>query len=99
VSSRNERRSGSRERNYQDNRVADPDSFTQIYISQLDRKTGQSDIEREFSKFGEIKSVTMKAIFAFVDYMDHESALKAIGEMNEKEFVNGEFLTVQQSRM
>jgi RNA recognition motif-containing protein len=41
----------------------------------------------------------MKNIFAFVDYTDHASALKAIEEMNGKQFVNGEYLTVQQSRM
>lgn len=41
----------------------------------------------------------MKQYYAFVDYEDHESAVDAIQKMNKTVFVNGEFLTVQQSRM
>lgn len=76
-----------------------PDTFTQIHISKLDRKTGMTDIEREFSAFGKIRNLTMKLHYAFVDYEDHECAVEAVRKMNRSSFVNGEFLNVQQSRM
>jgi len=41
----------------------------------------------------------MKEFFAFVDFEEHESAVKAIEEMNGSTFINGELLTVEQSSM
>jgi RNA recognition motif-containing protein len=71
-----------------------PDTFTQIHISKLDRKTGQTDVERQFSTFGKIRNLTMKLHYAFVDYENHEDAVEAIKKMNRSTFVNGEFLNV-----
>jgi RNA recognition motif-containing protein len=78
----------------EDRRDVNPDTFTQIYISRLDRRTGESDIHRAFSKFGEIKQVTMKNFYAFVDFMEHSAAVDAVAEMNGQTFINGELLTV-----
>ena len=61
-----------------DKRDLNPDTFTQIHVSKLDRKTGQSDIEQAFSAHGRIKLVTMKQHYAFVQYEDHASAVAAI---------------------
>ena len=47
-----------------------------------------------FEKFGRVKSVTLKNYYAFVDFEDHEAAVKAVEEMNGKTFINGEVLTV-----
>ena len=69
-----------------------------MYVARLDKRTRQSDVEKEFGRFGKIKTVTMKIHYAFVDYEDHESALAAL-EMNNQTFVNGETLVVEQSSM
>ena len=70
-------RSNSREA-YVDIRDSNPETFTQIHISKLDRKTGYSDIEREFSKFGKIDTITLKTHYAFVKFDDHSAACAAI---------------------
>ena len=80
-------------------RDVNPDTFTQVYVAKLDRRTRESDLEREFSKFGKIRSVTLKLHYAFVVYEDHESAVEAIKEMHNREFVNGETIVVEQSSM
>lgn len=49
-----------------------------MYVARLDRRTSQADLEKEFGKFGKIKTVTLKINYAFVDFEDHESALAAL---------------------
>ncbi|TNV83735.1 hypothetical protein FGO68_gene12453 [Halteria grandinella] len=73
------------------------DSFTQIYVARLDRATGEEDLQRAFAKFGKIKELALKHTFAFIDYEDHDSAIRAIRDMNRTRFVNGETLLVEQS--
>jgi len=41
----------------------------------------------------------MKQHYAFVQYEDHESAVKAIEGMDKTTFINGEYLHVVQSSM
>lgn len=53
-------------------------------------------MEKEFERFGRIKSVTMKGHYAFVDFEDHAAAKKAL-ELHNTQFVNGETLVVEQS--
>jgi len=81
-------------RKYQDPRDVNPDTFTQIHVSKLDRRTGQSDIEQAFSAFGHIRNVTIKSHYAFVDFEEHQAAVEAIEKMNRSRFVNGEVLMV-----
>lgn len=89
--SRGRSRSGDR----QDKRDKDSSNFTQIYIAKLSRRTNESDLRNEFSKFGHIKSIVLKHAYAFIDFEDHEAADKAVKEMNGKTFVNGEELVVE----
>jgi RNA recognition motif-containing protein len=50
-------------------------------------------------KFGRIKELALKYTFAFIDYEEHDSAVRAIREMDRVRFVNGETLLVEQSGM
>jgi RNA recognition motif-containing protein len=56
----------------------------------LHRATREIDLKEAFEKFGKLREVALKHTFAFVDYEDHESAVRAIAEMDRKTFVNGE---------
>ena len=78
-----------------DKRDKGPSNYTQVYVAKLHRNTKQSDIEEAFSKFGKIREIVQKHAYAFIDYDDHEAAEKAIQEMNNKAFVNGEELVVE----
>jgi len=87
---RNRSRHGSREREENNS-----DTYTQIYVAKLDRHTREEELREAFSKFGKLKGVALKFNYAFIDYEDHESAAKAVGEMDGKTFVNGEKLVVE----
>ena len=52
-----------------------------------------------FSKFGDIESVTVREHYAFIKFQENKAALEAIETMNGQQFINGEILKVQQSRM
>lgn len=93
--SRNDSRSPSDDRN--DKRDNGSEKMTQIYIAKLSRKTNESDLKSEFSKFGQIKNIVLKHAYAFIDFEEQEAAERAIKEMNGKSFVNGEDLVVEQS--
>jgi RNA recognition motif-containing protein len=93
------RRSNERGENFNDNRDANPETFTQIYIAGIKRETGEDDLRGAFEKFGEIESVTVRDHYAFVKYIENKSAAEAIAAMDGQPFVNGEILKVQQSRM
>jgi RNA recognition motif-containing protein len=88
-------RSRDRERERDDKRNKDPDTYTQVYVAKLSRRTREEDLKQEFSKFGRIKNVTLKLSYAFIDFDDHESAVAAVKEMDGKAFVNGEELVVE----
>lgn len=45
----------------------------------------QEDLEDAFKEFGEIKEVTVKRDFAFVDFKDPESARKAVDGFQGKQ--------------
>lgn len=70
-----------------------------MHVSKLDRKTGYNDLEKEFSRFGKIETITLKTNYAFIKFESHEAATRAIEEMDNKPFVNGEILYVKQSSM
>lgn len=65
-------RFNSRER--EDNRDANPETYTQIYIASIRRETGENDLRSVFEKFGEIEKVTVRDHFAFIKYKTHEGA-------------------------
>ncbi|CDW87710.1 rna-binding region rnp-1 domain-containing protein [Stylonychia lemnae] len=95
-SNSSERRGRSRSR--EDRRNKDPETFTQIYVAKLSRRTRDDDLKDAFSKFGKINQVVLKNAFAFIDYDTHEGAVLAVKEMNGKTFVNGEELVCQEGR-
>ena len=66
------------------------DNFTQVYVAKLSRRTREEDLKSEFLRFGKIKELALKVAYAFIDYEEHDSAVKAIESMNGKTFVNGE---------
>lgn len=84
-----------RSRSREDRRNKDPETYTQVYVAKLHRRTREDDLKESFSKFGKIKQVVLKAAYAFIDYEDHESAVAAVKEMNGVTFVNGEELVVE----
>jgi arginine/serine-rich splicing factor 7 len=75
----------------------DSSRFTQIYVARLHRATRESDLKDAFQKYGKLREVALKHTFAFLDFEEHESAVKAIAEMDRKTFVNGEQILVEQS--
>lgn len=75
----------------------DPERYTQVYVAKLHRSTREQDLREAFSKFGKIRECALKYSFAFIDFEDHEHAVRAIKEMDGKKFVNGEVLLVEQS--
>ncbi len=90
-----ERGRSSRERERDDRRNKDPESYTQVYVAKLSRRTREEDLKDSFSKFGRIKNITLKQSYAFIDFEDHESAVGAVEGMNGRAFVNGEELVVE----
>ncbi len=66
-------------------------------MAKLHRSTRESDLREGFSKFGRLREVALKNLYAFIDFEEHESAVRAIKEMDRKVFVNGEELVVEQS--
>lgn len=92
----NNRRSSSRSKSPRyDKRDMNPETYTQVYVAKLDRRTREDDLREKFQKYGRIKNIVLKTTYAFIDYDDHESAEQAVKEMNGKVFVNGEELVVE----
>jgi RNA recognition motif-containing protein len=80
---------------HHDNRDKDPNSYTQVYVAKLHRRTREEDLREAFSRFGNIKDVVLKHSYAFIDFGDHVAATAAVKEMDGKAFVNGEELVVE----
>ena len=59
--------------------------ITQIFIGGVTSNIRQEDLEDAFKDFGEIKEVTIKRDFAFVDFADPEAAQKAVAESQGKQ--------------
>lgn len=73
--------------------LSNEDSFTNIYVKNLDPSVDDKELREMFSKFGEIQSaVVMRGEdlkskeFGFINFADHASALLAIDDMHEKEY-------------
>ncbi len=50
-------RSGSGDR---DKRDKNPETFTQIYVAKLHKRTREDDLKEQFSKFGRVKEIVFK---------------------------------------
>lgn len=79
--------------------------FTNVYVKNLDESVNQEEFEKMFYVFGEVTSSYIAVDetgkskgFAFVNYKDHESAQKAVDELNNKD-VKGKPLFVGRAQM
>jgi arginine/serine-rich splicing factor 4/5/6 len=65
-----------------------------VYVSHLSNSIREKDLDQEFAKYGNIKSISLKNGFAFIEYEDYRDADDAIENMDGKTF-EGQKLTVQ----
>lgn len=76
-----------------------------LYIGNLPFSITKEDLQKEFSKFGNIEDITIitdkfsgkSKGFGFITFSDDEDGKKAIAEMNEKEF-QGRNLKVSEAK-
>ena len=75
-------------------------NFTNIYVKNIDLNYSEESFEKLFSPFGKITSIYLEKDqdgkskgFGFVNFEDHESAVKAVEELNDKE-INGQKIYV-----
>lgn len=75
-------------------------NFTNVYVKNLDLGMSEEEIRGLFEPFGKITSFHLEKDhegrskgFCFVNYENHESALKAVEDMNDKE-INGQKIYV-----
>ncbi|CAN3374315.1 hypothetical protein DIURU_000806 [Diutina rugosa] len=76
-------------------------NFTNVYVKNLDAEFTQEQLEELFKPFGQITSAHLEKDhetgkskgFGFVNYEQHESAKKAVEELNDKE-INGQKIYV-----
>jgi len=76
-----------------------------IFISNLNFKVGDSDLQQLFEEYGEVSSAKVVTDrytgrsrgFGFVEMPDNEVAQRAISELNQVEF-DGKVITVNEAR-
>jgi len=72
------------------------DRFTNLFLKNLDENVLEEQLEESFAKFGKIQNLALmkdndgrSKCFAFVNYYEHEAAVKAIEAMNGKVLKEG----------
>ncbi len=65
-----------------------------VYVTKLSQNVRTKDLEHEFSRFGEIRSISLKNRFAFIEFEDYKDAELAIERMDGKT-LDGERLIVE----
>ncbi|SCU85858.1 LANO_0C05732g1_1 [Lachancea nothofagi CBS 11611] len=68
-------------------------NFTNVYVKNVDPETTQEEFEQLFTQFGPVTSAVLETDsegklrgFGFVNYEDHNAAMKAVDELNETDF-------------
>ncbi|BAO39594.1 polyadenylate-binding protein [Kluyveromyces marxianus] len=68
-------------------------NYTNVYVKNIDQETTDEEFEQLFSQYGEIVSAALEKDaegkpkgFGFVNFASHDSAVKAVEELNGKEF-------------
>jgi len=67
------------------------DRYTNVYVKNLDKSISEQELRDLFGKFGEIQSAVIMTEsdseaskgFAFINFVDHESAAKCVEDMKE----------------
>ena len=59
-----------------------PRSIPQVFITRLSYYVTKRDLEKEFIRFGDIKNLTLKKGYAFVEFYDPKDAKYAIKELD-----------------
>lgn len=80
--------------------ITNVNQFTNIFVKNLDKSVSDDQLREMFVKFGEIQSCVIMRDdkgaskgFGFINFTDHEAAVAAVEEMNNKE-VEGKKLYV-----
>ena len=73
----------------------DPDHFTQIYVAKIGKSTREAELKHAFDKYGQIREIALKHGYAFIDFETHDSAVRAIKEMDRKTLPSGEEIVVE----
>ncbi|SCV04279.1 LAMI_0H14840g1_1 [Lachancea mirantina] len=67
--------------------------FTNVYVKNIDPEATQEEFEDLFTKYGKITSAVMERDaegkprgFGFINFEDHNSAAKAVEELNDQDF-------------
>lgn len=67
--------------------------FTNVYVKNIDLEATEDEVKELFTPFGAITSFRLEVDaegkskgFAFVNYEEHNAAVKAVEELNDKEF-------------
>lgn len=82
-----DRRDRDRDRRRSRDRSYDDTDYCRLHIADLTNKVSQYDLEKAFSKFGELKEVWMAKnppCFAFVVFKNREDATAALKEMDQR---------------
>lgn len=75
-----------------DERETQSEKFTNLFVRNLPSNYTEDQLQKLFSEFGQINSVTMdqtKIGQGYVSFKDHESAKKALEATNMKTQING----------
>ena len=71
----------------------------QIFVTKLSSRVTKKDLDREFSKFGEIRNLKIKRGYAFIEYYNKDDAKYAIKELdNKKLFGQQQRIVVEEAK-
>lgn len=81
------------------NRSRQSRNIPQIFITKLSQNVTEHDLEKEFSRFGDIKNLNLKRGYAFIEYYHKEDAKIAIKELNnQKLFGQSQRIVVEEAK-
>ena len=72
------------------------EQMTQIFVQGLPTSTVERDLRIKFEKYGDIRSISLKQGYCFIDYFNEKSAKDAITNMHGRTF-EGSRINVKQS--
>lgn len=72
------------------------EQVTQIFVQGLPTSTVERDLRIKFEKYGDIRSISLKQGYCFIDYFNDKSAKDAISNMDGRTF-EGSKINVKQS--